>query len=310
MDLRGIVTVINTPFRYNGEIDQNGLRKHLRYAIDSGVKGFLIPAMASEVLKLSESEKELLVGIALEEAGTEVAVVAGTSAYTRKERYENFVKFQAMGCRALLVNIPLISVDDYFDEISQLDKLSPEMIVIQDWDAGGYGLPLDFIGHLYREIESFKMLKVEVVPAGKKYTDVKKLTKGNLLLAGGWAVGQMIEGLERGVDCFMPTAMHEIYVRIYTLFQDGRKAEACELFEKILPILSYSNQHLDISIHFFKEMLYSLGIYETNIVREPILAIDFINREISNELIERYKTIRNSLYDENDFVYWDNIASI
>lgn len=44
-------------------------------------------------------------------------------------------------------------------------------------------------------------------------------------------------------------------------------------------------------------MLYSLGIYETNIVREPILAIDFINREISNELIERYKTIRNSLYD-------------
>lgn len=297
MDLRGIVTVINTPFRYNGEIDQNGLRKHLRYAIDSGVKGFLIPAMASEVLKLSESEKELLVGIALEEAGTEAAVVAGTSAYTRKERYENFVKFQAMGCRALLVNIPLISVDDYFDEISQLDKLSPEMIVIQDWDAGGYGLPLDFIGHLYREIESFKMLKVEVVPAGKKYTDVKKLTKGNLLLAGGWAVGQMIEGLERGVDCFMPTAMHEIYVRIYTLFQDGRKAEACELFEKILPILSYSNQHLDISIHFFKEMLYSLGIYETNIVREPILAIDFINREISNELIERYKTIRNSLYD-------------
>lgn len=297
MDLRGIVTVINTPFRYNGEIDQNGLRKHLRYAIDSGVKGFLIPAMASEVLKLSESEKELLVGIALEEAGTEVAVVAGTSAYTRKERYENFVKFQAMGCRALLVNIPLISVDDYFDEISQLDKLSPEMIVIQDWDAGGYGLPLDFIGHLYREIESFKMLKVEVVPAGKKYTDVKKLTKGNLLLAGGWAVGQMIEGLERGVDCFMPTAMHEIYVRIYTLFQDGRKAEACELFEKILSILSYSNQHLDISIHFFKEMLYSLGIYETNIVREPILAIDFINREISNELIERYKTIRNSLYD-------------
>lgn len=40
MDLRGIVTVINTPFRYNGEIDQNGLRKHLRYAIDSGVKVF------------------------------------------------------------------------------------------------------------------------------------------------------------------------------------------------------------------------------------------------------------------------------
>ena len=247
------------------------------------------------MIKLSESEKELLVKIALEEAGTDVAVIAGTSAYTRKERYENFVKFQAMGCRALLVNIPFVSADEYLDEVKQLDQLSPEMIVIQDWDAGGYGLPLDFIGQLYREIESFKMLKVEVVPAGKKYTDVKMLTKGKLLLAGGWAVGQMIEGLERGVDCFMPTAMHEIYVRIYTLFQEGHKTAARELFERILPILSYSNQHLDISIHFFKEMMYSLGIYETNMVREPIIALDAINHKITDELIERYKVIRDSL---------------
>lgn len=73
MDLKGIVTVINTPFDHSGGIDKDGLRKHLRYAINSGVKGFLIPAMASEVLKLSESEKELLVKIALEEAGTDVA---------------------------------------------------------------------------------------------------------------------------------------------------------------------------------------------------------------------------------------------
>ena len=283
MDLKGIVTVINTPFDHSGGIDKDGLRKHLRYAINSGVKGFLIPAMASEVLKLSESEKELLVKIALEEAGTDVAVIAGTSAYTRKERYENFV------------NIPFVSADEYLDEVKQLDQLSPEMIVIQDWDAGGYGLPLDFIGQLYREIESFKMLKVEVVPAGKKYTDVKMLTKGKLLLAGGWAVGQMIEGLERGVDCFMPTAMHEIYVRIYTLFQEGHKTAARELFERILPILSYSNQHLDISIHFFKEMMYSLGIYETNMVREPIIALDAINHKITDELIERYKVIRDSL---------------
>ena len=65
MDLKGIVTVINTPFDHSGGIDKDGLRKHLRYAINSGVKGFLIPAMASEVLKLSESEKELLVKIAL-----------------------------------------------------------------------------------------------------------------------------------------------------------------------------------------------------------------------------------------------------
>ncbi len=55
-----------------------------------------------------------------------------------KNDTKNFVKFQAMGCRALLVNIPFVSADEYLDEVKQLDQLSPEMIVIQDWDAGGY----------------------------------------------------------------------------------------------------------------------------------------------------------------------------
>ena len=77
MDLKGIVTVINTPFDHSGGIDKDGLRKHLRYAINSGVKGFLIPAMASEVLKLSESEKELLVKIALEGQGQMLLLLQG-----------------------------------------------------------------------------------------------------------------------------------------------------------------------------------------------------------------------------------------
>lgn len=295
MDIRGIVTVINTPFDENGQIETEGLRKNMRYAIRAGVKGFLIPAMASEVLKLTEEEKELLVRIALEEAGDEVMVIAGTSAHTREARYNNFVKFMGMGCKALLVNIPFISEEEYYDEIESLDRLHPEMLVIQDWDAGGYGLPLEFITRLYENIESFKMLKIEVVPAGKKYTDVRQATNGGLLLAGGWAVGQMIEGLERGVDCFMPTGMHEIYVKIYDLFSEGKKAEAQALFEQLLPILSYSNQHLDISIHFFKEMMHSLGIYKTANVRGPIIEIDNINRSITDSLIRRYKELAKDI---------------
>ncbi len=68
------------------------------------------------------------------------------------------------------------------------------------------------------------------------------------------------------------------------------------LFEKLREMtIAYEFQSEQEEIHFFKEMMYSLGIYETNMVREPIIALDAINHKITDELIERYKVIRDSL---------------
>lgn len=86
------------------------------------------------------------------------------------------------------------------------------------------------------------------------------LTKGKLLLAGGWAVGQMIEGLERGVDCFMPTAMHEIYVRIYTLFQEGHKTAARELLREY-----YQYCLIQISILIYQFIFQRNDVFTRNI---------------------------------------------
>ncbi|MDZ4861598.1 MAG: dihydrodipicolinate synthase family protein, partial [Candidatus Hydrogenedentes bacterium] len=62
LDLHGIITVLNTPFLDDDSLDLEGLRRNVRYAIDAGVAGFLVPAMASEVGKLSETERLTLVG--------------------------------------------------------------------------------------------------------------------------------------------------------------------------------------------------------------------------------------------------------
>jgi len=59
-----------------------------------------------------------------------------------------------------------------------------------------------------------------------------------------------------------------------------------ELFRKILPVLAFSNQHLDISIHFFKRLLFRQGIYPTPNVREPILPFDKLHQEIADSHIE------------------------
>ena len=97
----------------------------------------------------------------------------------------------------------------------------------------------------------------------------------------------MKKGLKRGVHAFMPTGMHQTYCNIYRYFKAGELEKAEQLFQQILPVLAFSNQHLDISIHFFKRLLHRQGIYETANVRASLLPFDEIHEEISGKLRER-----------------------
>ncbi|MDZ7721786.1 MAG: dihydrodipicolinate synthase family protein [candidate division KSB1 bacterium] len=106
-----------------------------------------------------------------------------------------------------------------------------------------------------------------------------------LNLSGGWAGTQMIEALDRGVDAFMPTILHDVYGMIYHLHNIGKREKAKILFHKLLPIISFSHQHLDISIHFNKRLVHRQGIFNTAKVREPILSFHTYHENIADELI-------------------------
>ena len=171
--------------------------------------------------------------------------------------------------------------------------------MLQDWDASGYGLPDQLIMDLFETVPAFRCLKVETNPAGVKYSRMLEQSNGLLNISGGWAVNQIIEGLKRGVHAFMPTGMHWIYTRIFQDFQQGKISESTTLFHEILPVLAFSNQHLDTSIHFFKRLLWKQGIYPTPNVRQPILPFDEIHREIADELIQKVIFIENRIKNSN-----------
>ena len=287
LELRGIITVLNTPFNDDDAVDLPSLRRNVRYALESGVAGFLVPAMASEVDKLSAEERRRIVEAVLAENGGRVAVIGGSSAATAEERKQNAAALIELGCDGILASIPFQDEVQYEREVRALDALGPGFLMLQDWDFHGYGLPISLIASLFEEVESFRCLKVEVVPAGVKYSEVLAITDGRLHVSGGWAVMQIIEALDRGVHAFMPTGMHELYTRIYDLYRSGRREQARSLFERLLPVLAFANQHLDISVHFFKRLLHKQGIYATSRVREPVLPFDQVHEKLADQLIER-----------------------
>ena len=212
--LNGIVPVLNTPFNKHDEVDIAALKKNTELSIQAGVAGFLVPAMAFEVYKLSRNERKLIVRAVLEQTNSRVSVIGGAA-------------------------------------------------------------------------ETDPTQRIRIIKDGVKYSQVLNATKGRLNISGGWAVMQMIEALDRGVHAFMTTAMNEIYVQIYNLYTSNNKPQARKLFYQLLPILAFSNQHLDISIHFFKHLLHRQGIYPTPNVRQPILPFDKFHISSANQLIDK-----------------------
>ncbi len=296
--LKGIVTVLNTPFTAENRIDLPALQTNVEEALQAGVAGFLVPAMASEVYKLSYRERIALVEAVLDVAGGLVPVIAGAGETDLAKSKKLLKEYISLGCNQVLFQIPFQNEMQFKSHFMELAGLDPEVIMLQDWDASGYGLPDKLILELFENVDAFRCLKVETVPAGVKYSGILKLTNGRLNVSGGWAVSQMIEGLQRGVHAFMPTGMHYLYTAIYSLFKDGKKEDAENLFRQILPVLAFSNQHLDISIHFFKRLLYKQGIYPTPNVREPILPFDGVHKEIADKHIETILEIEKLLKTE------------
>lgn len=286
-NLKGIIEVLNTPFTDQDKIDVKSLKRYVNYCIEAGVVGFLVPAMAAEVQKLSFAEKKLIVATVLEEVDGRVPVIGGASAEGQEARVKIAKSLIRLGCEGVLVSIPFTNEPAFVKDVYEIASLKPDFLMIQDWDFTGYGIPVPTIVRLFNELEVFQCLKVEVVPAGVKYSEVLRATQGRLHVSGGWAGTQMIEALDRGVNAFMPTVLPEVYTKIYRLHRSGNREAAKNLFYELVSILAFSHQHLDISIHFSKRLVHRLGIYDTSRVRQPILPFDEYHKRVSGELIEK-----------------------
>ena len=86
--LRGIVTVLNTPFTADDAVALPALARHAEAAIQAGVAGFLVPAMAAEVYKLSEAERRAMVETVVATSAGRVPVIGGAGAADGAQRLQ------------------------------------------------------------------------------------------------------------------------------------------------------------------------------------------------------------------------------
>jgi dihydrodipicolinate synthase/N-acetylneuraminate lyase len=154
-----------------------------------------------------------------------------------------------------------------------------------EWPRFGF----DSIRRLRDELPTLAGLKIETVPAGAKYTRARETFGPDLYISGGWAVPQLIEALDRGVDAMIPEcALIRVYASIYRAYSSGDRNEAIRVFRELVPVLVFSNQELYHSIAFFKRLLARRNLIKNARLRSPGYSCDRYSLRVADELTEYY----------------------
>lgn len=294
--MRGIVPSMSTPFLADGCIDVAGIRRSTEAALAAGVAGMLVLAVAGETGSLDATEKHLVARTFVQQVAGRVPVIVGCSSARQADRVALAAMARELGAPAMLCQVPDgLQGRALVAQMQALAQAGPAMLMVQDLDFGGPGLPLADILLLREHIPAFRCLKIEVALPGPKYTAVLAATQGQLHVSGGWAASQMMEALHRGVHAFIPTAMDAVYVQIFRLFAAGLHGAARDLHTRLTPVLAFSNQHLDMSIRFFKHLRQREGVFATAVCRASVTTLDSHQMRELEINVQRALALQDSL---------------
>ena len=186
--LRGIVPSMNTPFLDDGSVDLDGIRRSVDAVVQTGVAGMLILAVAAETASLTLPEKRLVAQTFLAHTAGRIPVIVGCSSAEQADRVALAAMARELGAQIMLCQAPgSLGGEALVAQMGALAQVGPPVLMVQDLDFAGPGLPLADILLLREQLPAFQCLKIEVALPGPKYSAVLEATQGALHVSGGWA---------------------------------------------------------------------------------------------------------------------------
>ena len=269
---KGLFPILAMPFDNKGNIDEDDLCNEVEFCISNGADGLGL-AMASEITKLSEAERNLATKIVVQQTNGRAKVVINTSAPSTKLTMQISQNAAELGADSVMIIPPVgVSEDEirgYYEDIAKNISLP---IFIQDITPAPVAPAL--AGKLAQDNDNICYAKVETLPTPPRVSKAIEKGKGELIVFGGAGGSFLIEELERGAVGTMPWAsIPEAYKETLELFFDNKVNEArmqMLRFEPILRILSQPG----VGFALTKEILKIRGVFKTTNVRSPYDAPD------------------------------------
>ncbi len=272
-ELFGVLPVIQTPFTFDGHIDEGDLVKELHWVLDQGVEG-LTTGMVSEVLRLTEGERrqltEIVVNVALERGALSVISCGAESTMTAVAHASHAERAGANGVMAIAPVTVSLSDDALYGYYSAIADATEIGVVVQD--ASGYvGRPLsvDVQAALLAAYGSRIYFKPEAPPIGQRVSLLRDATDGRARIFEGTGGIALVDSYRRGIVGTMPGADVCWAIReLWAALTRGDWARAYQILGPISSIVDLQTS-IDSFVAVEKHVLHSQGVLSSTRVRGP-----------------------------------------
>jgi len=288
-DLKGIIPAIATPFKEDGELDKDGLKRLSRYLLDSGVHGIMTTGGTGEFPHLMRDEKKIVTETVVKEVKGNIPVIAGTVACSVKETQVLSVDAIEAGADAVILTPPYYfklpdeSLYRFYELLSE--SIDVPIVVYNNPLYTGNGLDPTLIQKI-ADLKKVIGLKQSNPDLGQ-LVEVIRLCEEKISLCTGidsqfyatMCIGG--KGIFSTAACVIPKHM----VQIYDLVRSGNHKEASALSMKI-QTLSHLVEYDPGYVSPCKEALEMLGL-PGGPVREPLPKLNQRERDaLKDALVE------------------------
>lgn len=208
-ELKGVLPVIQTPFRQDGSINREILHREIDWLFAEGVDGIVI-AMVSEVLRLTDLERDTLTRHCVEIVAGRGPVVASVGAESSAQAIRHAKAAADAGADALMAIPPSLTrcpVNELVYYYKAILDATPLPLVVQD--ASGYvgnSIPVPTQAALLELAPDRVLFKPEAQPIGPNVSALLEATGGRARIFEGTAGLALMDSYPRGIVGTMPGA--------------------------------------------------------------------------------------------------------
>ena len=292
-DTQGVYIVAQTPFQADGAVDLPSIDTLVDFYSRHGADGFTVLGVAGEAAKLTAEEALAVAQRFMRRAGGK-PVIVGVSNSSIAQLAELTTQVMDAGASGVMIAPPtgLRTEEEIFNYFAGVfARIGNVPTVLQDFPfSTGVWMSVATICRLVSEFPQIQVLKEEDLPSITKISRLRaSLERRIAILTGNNAMFLPLE-MGRGADGPMAGFSHpEMLSGVYRLFKQGKIAEAHELFDIYLPLLSHENQS-QWGVAVRKEVLRRRGAIACAAMRQPgpqLTAVDMAEIDLLLDRLQR-----------------------
>lgn len=271
--LAGVLPVIQTPFAEDRSIDYATLEAELDFLFLEGVDGVAI-AMVSEVLRLTDAERDKLYAQVVKHVNGRGPVVASVGAEGAEQTVRHAKAAANAGVDALMAIPPSLtrcSAEELLVYYTRILETTSLPLVVQD--ASGYvgnAIPISTQAAIWKLAPDLVLFKPEAQPIGPNVTALLMATEGQARIFEGTGGLALMDSFPRGIVGTMPGAdVPWAIVAIWRALQSGDLQRAGDIHARLSALVSHMH-NLDAYLAIEKMLLVEQGIFRNTIVRGPV----------------------------------------